>query len=269
MPIFSPEVGEKDVTRAIMKHFSEEFMKLADTDVIIIGGGPSGLMAGRDLCRKGVDVLIIEQNNYLGGGFWIGGYLMNPATFRHPSEAVLDELGIKYTETDTKNLFVAPAPYACSKLISSACEAGVKILNMTQLDDLVIREGNRIGGVVVNWTPVNALPRNVTCVDPIALESKLVLDASGHDAVAIRRLEERGILKVPGMAGMWVERAEDAIVEHTGEAYPGLIVSGMAVAEVYGLPRMGPTFGGMLLSGKKAAEVILEKLKEAPAISVR
>ena len=194
---------------------------------------------------------------------------MNPATFRHPSEEVLDELGIKYTESNTKNLFVAPAPYACSKLISSACEAGVKILNMTQLDDLVIREGNRIGGVVVNWTPVSALPRNVTCVDPIALESKLVLDASGHDAVAIRRLEERGILKVPGMAGMGVERAEDAIVEHTGEAYPGLIVSGMAVAEVYGLPRMGPTFGGMLLSGKKAAEVILEKLKEAPSISVR
>jgi thiamine thiazole synthase len=157
-------------------------------------------------------------------------------------------------------LHIADGPHACSKLIAAACDAGAKFANMTMFDDVVLREGNRVSGVVINWTPVSALPREITCVDPVAIESKLVIDASGHDACVIRKLEERGVIKVPGFGAMWVERSEDLIVEHTGEASPGLIVTGMAVSTTYGLPRMGPTFGGMLLSGKRAAEVALEKL---------
>jgi thiamine thiazole synthase len=35
----------------------------------------------------------------------------------------------------------------------------------------------------------------------------------------------------------------------------------MASNAVYGAPRMGPVFGGMLLSGEKIANMLIEKLK--------
>ncbi len=255
---FEP-IGEKEVTRAIVDGFLRQFQEYTESDVIIIGAGPSGLMAGMELSKHKKKVLIVEQNNYLGGGFWLGGYLMNKVTIRAPAQKHLDELGIPYQEA-IKGLFLADGPHACSKLIAAACDAGVKFANMTKFDDVVIREGGRIGGAVINWTPISALPREITCVDPVAIESTMMIDASGHDAVVVKKLEERGAIKTQGYGAMWVERSEDLIVEHTGEAHPGLIVTGMAVSTTYGLPRMGPTFGAMLVSGRRAAEICLEKL---------
>ncbi|MBE44299.1 MAG: ribose 1,5-bisphosphate isomerase [Thaumarchaeota archaeon] len=266
MPIFA-KVGEKEITRAIADMFFETLIDYAEADVIILGAGPSGLMAGKELASMKFKTLIVEQNNYLGGGFWVGGYMMNPVTVRAPAQKIFDELKVSYKQV-SDGLYVTPGPNACSKLIAAACDAGVKFLNLTKFDDLVLKD-NRVSGVVVNWMPVSALPRNVTCVDPIALESKIVIDASGHDSVAVKRIVDRGLIKFAGVNPMWVEQAEDLLVEYTDEVFPGLIAAGMAVSETFGLPRMGPTFGGMLLSGKKAAEVTAMKLKEIVHVKVR
>lgn len=258
--IFS-KISEKDVTRAIVNSFAKQFSEYVESDCLIIGAGPSGLVAGRILADAGRKVLIVERNNYLGGGFWIGGYLMNKVTFRHPAEKVLQELGVPYEET-IPGLFVADGPHATSKLIAAACDAGVKFAQMTIFDDLVLREDNRVCGAVINWTAIQSLPREITCVDPVAMETGIVIDATGHEACCVKKLEERGLIKTKGFGAMWVEASEDLVVEHTGEVYPGLIVTGMATATVYGLPRMGPTFGAMLLSGKRAAEIAEGMLNE-------
>ena len=269
---FSP-VSESQITRAIVSEFAIEFEEYAESEVVVVGGGPSGLMAAKELATRGVKVLLVERNNYLGGGFWLGGFLMNKLTVRSPAESVLDELGVPYKERSGKQsrgkqsrgkqrsgLFVADAAHACSKLIAATCDAGAKILNMTALDDVVLH-GGKVSGVVVNWTAVSSLPREIACVDPVSLESQVVIDATGHDAVVVRKLEERGLVKTEGQGAMWVERSENLVVEKTSEFFPGLVVTGMVVSAAYGLPRMGPTFGAMLVSGQKAAEVAAEKLR--------
>jgi thiazole biosynthesis enzyme len=257
--IFS-RVSEKEVTRAIVTGFAREFENHIENDVIVVGAGPSGLVAAMEFAKQGQKTLLIESNNYLGGGFWIGGYLMNKVTVRAPTQTVLDEIGAPYQQAN-EGLYVADGPHACSKLIAAACDAGVKVMNMTKFDDVVIRN-NRISGVVINWTPVSALPRALTCVDPVAIEAGIVVDATGHDAVVVQSIAKRGLVEIKGFGAMSVEESEDAVVDNTVEVYPGLIVTGMAVATTFGLPRMGPTFGGMLLSGKKAAEVTTEVLSK-------
>ena len=254
------DVREVEITKAIANEFHSVLIDRAESDVIIIGAGPAGLTAGRELSTMGFKVLIVEQNNYLGGGYWLGGYMMNPVTVREPAQKIWDELGIPYKKV-SEGLYLTPGPHAVSKLIAGACDSGVKFLNLTKFDDLVLKNG-RVSGVVVNWMPVSALPRNITCVDPIALESKMVIDASGHDSVAVKRLVNRNLVEWKGMNPMWVENGEEHVVEKTGEIFPGLVIAGMSVTETYGLARMGPTFGSMLFSGKKAAEVTAAKIKE-------
>jgi ribulose 1,5-bisphosphate synthetase/thiazole synthase len=60
---------------------------------------------------------------------------------------------------------------------------------------------------------------------------------------------------------MWADVAERMTLENTKQAFPNLFVCGMAANAVFGGPRMGPIFGGMLLSGKKVAELVEERLK--------
>jgi len=254
------DVKEVEITKAIANEFHSVLIDRAESDVIIIGAGPAGLTAGRELSTMGFKVLIIEQNNYLGGGYWLGGYMMNPVTVREPAQKIWDELGVPYKKV-SEGLYLTPGPHAVSKLIAGACDSGVKFLNLTKFDDLVLKNG-RVSGAVVNWMPVSALPRNITCVDPIAFESKMVIDASGHDSVAVKRLVDRNLVEWKGMNPMWVENGEEHVVEKTGEIFPGLVIAGMSVTETYGLARMGPTFGSMLFSGKKAAEVTATKIKE-------
>ncbi|MBI4972307.1 MAG: thiazole biosynthesis protein [Candidatus Omnitrophica bacterium] len=257
------EISEAQISRAIVSEFNAWFKEYLVSDVIIVGGGPSGLMAARDLSLAGLKILIVESNNYIGGGFWIGGYFMNTLTFRAPADEILDELKIPYKEAE-EGLFIADGPSACSKLISAACDAGAKILNLTKFDDVVLRH-SRVEGAVINWAPVSALPRQITCVDPIALEAKAVVDATGHDAWVAKSLEKRGILKLQTYGPMDVNTSEDLVVEKTGQIYPGLYVTGMATATVFGIPRMGPTFAAMLFSGRKVAALVRQEIAEDKA----
>jgi thiamine thiazole synthase len=142
-------------------------------------------------------------------------------------------------------------------------QAGARIFNCITAEDVLIHE-DRVAGLVVNWTPVSDSRRHV---DPLTVGARAVVDGTGHDAVLCHMVARRGLKlhtpdgKVAGEGAMRAETGEQLVVENTGEIFPGLYVLGMAVAAANGSPRMGPIFGGMLLSGQKLADILIKTLK--------
>ena len=254
---------ERDITRHIAREYYKEFDQLIESDVIIVGAGPSGLICAHDLAAMGFRTLVVEQNLALGGGFWSGGYLMNKATICEPANEILEEVGVPCKRIkDCDGMYMVDPPHATGALIAAAYRSGAKIMNLTRVVDLILRQDG-LEGVVVNSTTAEMAGHDVIHVDPIALESKLVVDATGHDAVIVGLLHKRQLYdNVPGNGAMWVSRSEEEIMERTGEVFPNCFVIGLAVAAVYGTPRMGPAFGSMLLSGRYGAELIKKKLKQ-------
>jgi thiamine thiazole synthase len=160
-----------------------------------------------------------------------------------------------------RDLHVVDSVELASALTLSAVHAGVVILNLTFAEDLWVHRA-RVRGVVANRSTIaEALP-----IDPITLEAGAVIDATGHDAALVEMLHRRellrGVIGAHGEGPMDAAAGEAFVVDRVREIYPGLWICGMSVVATLGGPRMGPIFGGMLLSGKRAAELILEAQDE-------
>ena len=257
-------MDEVIISRAITESYVKDLLEAMELDVAIVGAGPAGMTAAYYIAKRGIKTAIFEKRLSVGGGIWGGGMMFNKIVVQDAGKEILDEFGITTVEYQ-RGYYVANAVELASTLCTLVIKTGAKIFNLISVEDVVIREADRVSGLVLNWSSV---PLANLHVDPLAMRSKLVIDATGHDCEICRLVTEKvgGRLRtatgnIIGEKSMWAEVAEREVSENTREVYPGLIVAGMAAAAVFGSPRMGPIFGGMLLSGRKAAKLAVELLK--------
>jgi thiamine thiazole synthase len=256
------DFDETQITKLIMDSYHEKLTSRIVNDVLIIGGGPAGLTAGRDLVRQGFKVTVIERNLAPGGGIWGGGMGMNDVVFQEAALPILKDYGLRLKPHEG-GLYCVDAVELAAGLCYHALQAGVEILNLITLEDVSVH-GDRVTGVVVNRTGISGQYH----VDPLTLSAKAIIDATGHEAVALNKLRDRGFFKGTPVehaleGPMNAHEGEEFVVERAGEVYPGLWMTGMSVCSAFGGPRMGPIFGGMLLSGQRVAKLIGDALKKS------
>lgn len=257
------EVMEETISGAIVRAFFEKFERHLAVDVGIVGAGPSGLVAARYLAQAGLKVAVFESKLAPGGGTWGGGMLFNEVVVQSDAAPILHDFNIA-TQDLGNGYHTLDSVEMASGLIFGARKAGAVIFNAMCVEDICVREG-KVCGLVVNWNPVRRLEMHV---DPVVVTARAVLDGTGHPSEIVHKAVDKAGIKVDSPTGgimgekpMWMEDGERTTVINTKRLYPGLYASGMAANNVQGGFRMGPIFGGMLKSGKKVADLILQDLR--------
>ena len=255
------ELNERTITRAIIDRYSRKLIEYTEVDAAIVGAGPAGLVAAYFLAQAGHKTAVFERKLSVGGGMWGGGMMFNEIVVQEEGKCILDMFGVR-TEEYEPGYYTADAVETVTTICSHACRAGAKVFNCMSVEDVVIREGG-VTGLVVNWTAVEMAGLHV---DPLTIAAKSIIDSTGHDMEVLSVISKKagmafntatgGIL---GERSLWADRAERLTIENTKEICPNVFVAGMSANAACGGPRMGPIFGGMLLSGKRVADMIINR----------
>ncbi len=250
------------ISIAIMETYLKKLRDHTTVDVAIAGAGPAGLTAAYYLAKGGLKTAIFERKLSVGGGMWGGGMMFNEIVVGEEGQVILDEFQVS-TVLYREGYYTADSVETVTTLASEAMKAGARIFNLITIEDLLLIE-ERVSGFVINWTAVEMAGLHV---DPMTIRSRFAIEATGHPLEVLNTLVTKDKVRldtpsggIMGERSMWADMGERVIVTNSREIYPGLYVAGMAANAAFGSPRMGPIFGGMLQSGKKVAEHILDRM---------
>lgn len=262
------KIDDLSISKSIIESYMEKLLGSLSVDVALVGAGPSNLIAGYYLAKEGFKAVIFESKLAPGGGMWGGGMMFNEIVIQDDALHIIEEMGIAYRPKGD-GYYMMDSVESSSTIISKCVKAGTVIFNLIKATDVLFREENgqpRVSGLVISWSPVENLGLHV---DPLGIKASYVVDGTGHPAeicrIVIRKMNVKLNTKTGDVIGempLWAEKGEQFTVDNTKEIFPGLFVAGMAANNAFGGPRMGPIFGGMILSGRKVAEIISLKAKK-------
>lgn len=197
----------------------------ASVDVLVVGGGPSGVMAAYAAARKGNHkVMLLESRGYLGGNLTIGLPILaflgpkGNQVIKGEAQKFIDRLKARGAASDHKpcklhkSLTIIDCEEAKNVCAEMMEEVGVEVL-MYVFCCGVIKDGDIVKGVIIE----SKCGRE-------AILAKTVIDCTGDGDVAFRagvechKGDADGGMQPPTlmyqMRGVNIQALRDAIVQH-------------------------------------------------------
>ena len=196
----------------------------AEADVLVVGGGPAGIMAAEAAAGDGLRVMLVESRSFLGGNLTIGlpvlGFLGHKGTqiIKGLPQNFIDRLRARGAASEHRpcalhmSLTIIDPEEAKRTALEIMEEKGVEVLLYAFCTD-VVKEGDDVKGVIIESKAGRE-----------AILARTVIDCTGDGDVAFRagvecrKGDAEGGMQPPTlmfcMKGVDVQRLRDAIVQH-------------------------------------------------------
>jgi hypothetical protein len=152
--------------------------KEIETQVLVVGAGPSGITAAIGAAREGIQVLLVEEDPVVGGGFvdfYTSSYLGGPVTGIFSEMAEMLKKG--YSIGGRPDFFL---PHAFSKVQLDLLEREPNLSLLTGAKAVGVHREIRCGRPILTGITVESGPGAV-----LEIQCDIIIDASGNGKPSI------------------------------------------------------------------------------------